>query len=186
MSGRCGEIENIFLSFLFPCDFSENATDTILPMVLKNSQGNINIESDANLCSSSNNLPIANNSPVCAADFPTLASSGINNANASASVSTYVGNDSESDMTFSGAFRDFNFETSNSFEVKINRQRAKKAVKHDIPDSSISKENDKAVVTQSGRVSRRCKDSILLRKSMFNSRRFAKRNQTSRENSRET
>ena len=88
-----------------PCDFSENATDTILPMVLKNSQGNIIIESDANLCSS-NNLPIANNSPACAADSPTIASSGINNANASASVNTYVGNGNESDLTFSGASRD--------------------------------------------------------------------------------
>ena len=69
-----------------PCDFSKIATDNILPMALQNSQGNIIIESNANLCSS-NNLPIANNSPACAADFPTLANSGINNANASASVS---------------------------------------------------------------------------------------------------
>ena len=33
-----------------PCDFSENASDTILPMAMENSQSNINIESDANLC----------------------------------------------------------------------------------------------------------------------------------------
>ena len=76
-------------------------------------------------------------------------------------VNTYVGNDSESDMTFSGAFKDFNFETSNPFEIEINKQRAKKGVKFDIPDfKSISKENDKAVVARSGRVSKRCKDLV--------------------------
>ena len=39
--------------FVLPvlCDLSENATDTILRMALENSQGNINIDSDANLCS---------------------------------------------------------------------------------------------------------------------------------------
>ena len=40
MSGWCGEIENIFLSFLFPCDFSKIAIDNILPVALENSQGN--------------------------------------------------------------------------------------------------------------------------------------------------
>ena len=40
-------------------------------------------------------------------DSPTLTNSGINNANASASVITYVGNGSESDMTFSDALQRF-------------------------------------------------------------------------------
>ena len=52
--------------------------------------------------------------------------------------------------------RDFNFETSNPFEIK--KAKSKKGVKFNIPDSSISEKNDKAVVTQSGKCPKRCKD----------------------------